>query len=890
MRIGEQKSRPRARRREAFHPRVARLEEKIAPAAIDLANIASAPYGIQMAGTQTAGGAGFKVTDVGDVAGTGFDDFLISAPTTVLGSLNGAPAYTLGTGSNGRAFLLFGSKDVTAGTIDWATISAALRIGNLASLGTPNQINPVTGAAGYNFSGLAFFTGQSPSSQLGASVTPLGNITGNGLSSFLIGAPGATNALGQNAGTGRAYLVYGSAGLFTAQRTTQLVDLDNPTNLNSLGINVVTFVNNVNGGLAGFSVAGVGDLFANGRNDVAIGAPGVSLNGSSGNGAVYVINTAALATPQTTTVLLSSTGQAGSGVPGVVFAGANSGDSAGFSVAGAGSFDGNRGSLGPIGDIIIGAPQINPLTYASPTGPGYAAVVYGAGNLASRATTNAGYLSIPLSNVGNNTTTTGLVPGAIFTGTASGDATGFAVGTAGDFNGDGINDIMIGSPGFQSGTGLVSVIYGSPITPASPGRLLGTFNLGALPTTVGSVSFVGANTGALAGFAVGVLGQVNANPINNLLIGSPGFNAQAGAAYVIPGNSNDINGVFSLSPATIQAAPISATVITNSTPTGANFLGASLQGSLVPNGSGNTADGDRLADFIIGAPGLAINSASPTAGSAFVLEGRFVPVAIPAATSLPVTIGINAPPPGPFTIDLATQTTVSIYVLPNVSVNPVFNPFTDINPATITVNGIPFPNATITEDTADGINGVPAAIITISPASALNLTNGNQTITLAGRTLTTAGQSNVRFTGSAQVLVSGGTNSGGGSNLPPVNPTSPTFGFPNANEAIPTLGSQLVPTAASLSTLIWKPLPVAQAYQQFLPGPYIRARALQAQGVHVAGRRVSSGHPHGTSKDWTLGNNVFTRGNYHPQHGNTYRLFPLKPVNHHTRTIPPTPF
>ncbi|HWE37528.1 MAG TPA: integrin alpha [Isosphaeraceae bacterium] len=889
MRIGEQKSRPTARRREAFRPRAERLEEKIAPAAIDLANIAGAPYGVELGGAQAQGGAGFKVTDVGDVAGTGYDDFLIGAPTTVLGSLNGAPAYTLGGGANGRTFLLFGSQDVSAGTIDWATIAAALRIGDLGQIGTTSQTNPVTGTTGYNYAGLSFFTSQSPSSQLGASVAVLGNIDGSGLSSFLIGAPGGTDALGQNAGTGRAYLVYGSRNLLTAMRTTQLVDLDNPTNLNSLGINVVTFVNNVAGGLAGFSVAGVGDLFANGRNDVAIGAPNVSLRGSSGNGAVYVLNSAALATPATTTVSLSLVGQANTNVPGVVFAGANSGDAAGFSIAGAGTFDGRTTAFGAIGDIIIGAPQMNPVTYSA-LGPGYAAVVYGASNLPSLATLNNGFASIPLSNVGNNTVTAGLVPGAIFVGSATGDATGFAVSTAGDFNADGINDIMIGSPGFQSATGLVSLIYGSPATPTTPGRLLGTFQLTNLPSSVNSVSFVGSNSGALAGWALGVLGKVNANTVNNLLIGSPGFNADSGAAYVIPGNPN-LGGLISLNPATIQGSPVAATVITNSTPAGANFLGASLSGNLVPNGAGRTADSDALADFIIGAPGLPLTSGRTLAGAAFVLEGRFVPVAIPPSTALTVTIGVNAAPPGPFTIDLATSTSIQIFVLSNATISPTFNPVTDINPATIVVNGVPFPNATIAADPKDeNGDGIPDAIITISPAANLNLTNGVQTITLSGRTLSTAGQSNVRFVGTAQVTVSGAPNNGGGSNLPPVNSTSPTFGFPNANAAVPTLGSQLVPTVASLSTLVWKPLSTAQAYNQFLPGPYIRQRALQAQGVHVAGRRVSSGRRSSSARDWTLGNEVFTRGNYHPQHGNTYKLFPLKPVNHHVRTIPPSPF
>ena len=50
--------------------------------------------------------------------------------------------------------------------------------------------------------------------------------------------------------------------------------------------------------------------------------------------------------------------------------------------------------------------------------------------------------------------------------------------------------------------------------------------------------------------------------------------------------------------------------------------------------------------------------------------------------------------------------------------SPSFTPVTDINPATVVVNGVAFPNATLTPDpnTADWVNGIQDAIITITPA------------------------------------------------------------------------------------------------------------------------------------------------------------------------------
>ena len=62
-------------------------------------------------------------------------------------------------------------------------------------------------------------------------------------------------------------------------------------------------------------------------------------------------------------------------------------------------------------------------------------------------------------------------------------------------------------------------------------------------------------------------------------------------------------------------------------------------------------------------------------------------------------------------------------------------PVTDIDPTTVKVNGVAFPDATIAQDTdtANYLNGIPDAIITISPRSALNLPNGSQTITITGQ-------------------------------------------------------------------------------------------------------------------------------------------------------------
>ena len=291
-------------------------------------------YGVQLVGSDAGGGAGWKVTDVGDVNGDGFDSFLVTEPTVT--PSGGQPVLRSG---SGKAYLVFGSKDVNAGTVNWAALNVNQRLGNLSSLGNTNQTNPLTGAAGFNFAGITFITSQGSSAQLGASVTALGDITGNGFTDFLIGAPGAADTTGLNTGTGRAYLVYGGPSL---NGVVNQVDLDNPT---ASGVNVVTFESSLfTGANIGSAVSNVGDFFGNNRNDIVIGAKNASINGGN-SGAVFVINGSALGTPTTSVALLDQVGQVG-GIPGVIFTGATTGDGVGSSLAGAGSFDGAENSAG----------------------------------------------------------------------------------------------------------------------------------------------------------------------------------------------------------------------------------------------------------------------------------------------------------------------------------------------------------------------------------------------------------------------------------------------------------------------------------------------------------------------------------------------------------------
>ena len=277
------KRRPRksdARRRtlDIHRPRGEALEDRLL-LSIDLGGtsppsnpiIASAPYGMAFGNSIAGGGAGWSVSDLGDVNGDGYDDFMIGAPTV------SSPS-TIGSGINGEAFLIFGSNTVNAAAItDWIgttstspltyTYTANDRVGNLGQLGAATQTNPAsTATLDFPFAGITFVTsGGNILSGLGASVSSVK--LSSGTYGILIGAPFGTDVNDANIGTGRAYLISGNLNNFIGQT----INLDTPTNYS--GLNIVTFVNTATGGQLGYSVAGGNNIFGDGTGDIILGAP-----------------------------------------------------------------------------------------------------------------------------------------------------------------------------------------------------------------------------------------------------------------------------------------------------------------------------------------------------------------------------------------------------------------------------------------------------------------------------------------------------------------------------------------------------------------------------------------------------------------------------------------
>src|SRR6185503_1823979 len=165
---------------------------------------------------------------------------------------------------------------------------------------------------------------------------------------------------------------------------------------------------------SGLSVANAGDVNGDGFADVIVGALRADPHGSS-SGSSYVVF--GKATGFAATIDLSSL----DGTNGFRLDGAAAGDSSGSSVS-AGDVNGDG-----FADVIVGAVDADP--HGTFSGSSY--VVFGkASGFAA---------TIDLSTVNGST-------GFRLDGVAAGDESGLSVASAGDVNGDGFTDVIVGAP------------------------------------------------------------------------------------------------------------------------------------------------------------------------------------------------------------------------------------------------------------------------------------------------------------------------------------------------------------------------------------------------------------------------------------------------------------
>ena len=326
----------------------------------------------------------------------------------------------------------------------------------------------------------------------GCSVAGAGDVNGDGIDDLIIGAPGADP--GGRYAAGESYVVFGSAAGFAA--SLDLAALDGTNGFRLDGIDAYDY--------SGVSVAGAGDVNGDGIDDLIIGAPGADPGGRSMPARAMWCSAPPRASRRAS-ISPRSTARNGFRLDGI-----DAYDDSGCSVAGAGDVNGDG-----IDDLIIGAPAPIPADYDA----GESYVVFGSA---------AGFAaSLDLAALdGTN--------GFRLDGIDAYDCSGFSVAGAGDVNGDGIDDLIIGALGADPGgvaAGESYVVFGSAAGFAA------SLDLAALDGTNG-FRLDGIDAYDYSGGSVAGAGDVNGDGIDDLIIGAPGADRRAaGESYVVFGST-----------------------------------------------------------------------------------------------------------------------------------------------------------------------------------------------------------------------------------------------------------------------------------------------------------------------------------------------------------------
>jgi len=109
---------------------------------------------------------------------------------------------------------------------------------------------------------------------------------------------------------------------------------------------------------------------------------------------------------------------------------------------------------------------------------------------------------------------------------------GYSVGNAGDFNGDGYDDVIIGAPYGNSDGGTIYIILGGPRSQLSDMSL----SSGIDPSRAIAIKRT-IQAGNL-GYAVNGAGDVNEDGIDDIIIGAPLVDDRIGMAFVVFGSRN----------------------------------------------------------------------------------------------------------------------------------------------------------------------------------------------------------------------------------------------------------------------------------------------------------------------------------------------------------------
>ncbi|MBV6478413.1 MAG: hypothetical protein HGGPFJEG_01168 [Ignavibacteria bacterium] len=383
---------------------------------------------------------GSSVSSAGDLNGDGYSDFIV-----------GSPQYN---SNKGRAFIYLGGlllNNVPDITLDAAltdnffgtSVSSAGDVNNDgysdAIVGASHHFGSGIGRAYIYFGGMSMdniadVTLEGEGGHFGVSVSSAGDVNNDNYSDVIVGA------YRYNSSTGKAYIYFGGA------------TMNDVADIRMTGEDSYC--------IFGSSVSSAGDVNNDGFSDVVIGAPHDFDPADTGK------------------VFVFFGGSSMDTSADVIMSGKVIADDFGASVSSAGDINADGYS-----DIIVGG-----FPLSSENARAY--IYYGGAAM-------------------NNTADVIIDEGPIdpFLGVVS---------SAGDMNGDGYSDVIVGIEHFNSNNGKASIYFGgSPMNNSV------------------DITFSGMSYDSLLGVSVSSAGDINGDGFTDAVIGAPGYNSRTGRAYII---------------------------------------------------------------------------------------------------------------------------------------------------------------------------------------------------------------------------------------------------------------------------------------------------------------------------------------------------------------------
>ena len=405
---------------------------------------------------------GYSISAAGDVNGDGYDDIIVGAPYHDIGANDMGRAYVYlgGDPMNTTQVIVlngvfvsdhFGHSVSYAGDVNGDGYSDVIvgAIWNDAGGSNAGRAYIYLGGASMNNTVDVVLTGAEVNDEFGYSVSDAGDANGDGYGDVIVGAP--YNDEGFSNG-GRAYLYFGGSSMNNSA-------------------DVIFGGSGVDDNL-GYSVSTAGDVNGDGYSDLIVGAPFNDVGGTN-SGRVFIFYG----------------GTSINSIAKVILTGKVANGNLGWSVADAGDVNGDG-----YGDVIAGA-------YSWGTITGKAYIYFGDGTMDN-------------------------IADVIMSGEAEGDNLGISVSTAGDVNGDGYSDVIVGA-------------NGSDVAAAGAGRAYLYLN-SLSGIDIPDESFTGSVSDDMFGWSVSEAGDVNGDGYADIIVGAlynDAAGTNAGRVYIFYGGS-----------------------------------------------------------------------------------------------------------------------------------------------------------------------------------------------------------------------------------------------------------------------------------------------------------------------------------------------------------------